>query len=121
MLRSELHGRGLRFRVDLPIRVPGRVVRPDVVFTRVHLAVFVDGCFWHRCLEHGNVPRANSGYWGPKLDRNVARDREVDSALSAAGWEVLRAWEHDDPAAVADRVERAYLGLAAEHSATDRL
>lgn len=107
-LRRELHRRGLRFRVDLPIRVPGRLVRPDVVFTRAYLAVFVDGCFWHCCPEHGNVPKANRPYWQPKLARNVARDRAVDSVLSTAGWRVLRSWEHEDPRAVADHVEAEY-------------
>jgi DNA mismatch endonuclease, patch repair protein len=106
-LRSELHGRGLRFRKDLPLRVSGRIVRPDIAFTRVRLAVFVDGCFWHACPIHGNQPRANSDYWRPKLARNVARDRAVDRALHAAGWCVLRAWEHEPPAVVADRVEAA--------------
>lgn len=107
-LRSELHRRGLRFRVDLPIRLSERIVRPDVVFTRARLAVFVDGCFWHCCPEHGNQPKANTDYWQPKLARNVARDRNVDTALAAGSWQVLRAWEHEDPATVADRVERAY-------------
>lgn len=106
-LRSELHRRGLRFRKDLPLRVPERVVRPDVAFTRAHLAVFVDGCFWHACPVHGNQPRANTDYWRPKLARNVARDRAVDGALEAAGWRVLRAWEHEPPARVADRVQAA--------------
>jgi DNA mismatch endonuclease (patch repair protein) len=103
-VRSELHRRGLRFRKDLPLRVPGRVVRPDVAFTRARLAVFIDGCFWHRCPQHGNVPRANGDYWRPKLERNVARDRAVDAALCEAGWRVLRAWEHESPAVVVDRV-----------------
>ena len=103
-LRSELHRRGLRFRKDLPLRVTGRVVRPDVVFTRPRLAVFVDGCFWHACPLHGNEPRANTDYWQPKLARNVARDRAVDDALQASGWRVLRAWEHESVQAVADRV-----------------
>jgi DNA mismatch endonuclease (patch repair protein) len=103
-LRSELHRRGLRFRKDLPLRVPGRIVRPDLAFTRARLAVFVDGCFWHACSVHGNQPRANTDYWRPKLALNVARDRAVDSALQAAGWRVLRAWEHELVADVADRV-----------------
>ncbi len=103
-LRAELHRLGLRFRKDLPLRLADRVVRPDVVFTRARLAVFLDGCFWHRCPEHGNVPRANGAYWGPKLDRNVARDRAVDDALAAAGWRVLRVWEHEDVADVAAAV-----------------
>lgn len=105
-LRAELHRLGLRFRKDLPLRLPDRVVRPDIVFTRARLAVFVDGCFWHRCPEHGNVPRANSEYWGPKLERNVARDRLVDEALAAAGWTVLRVWEHEGPGVVALLVAR---------------
>jgi DNA mismatch endonuclease (patch repair protein) len=103
-LRSELHRRGLRFRKDLPVRVPHRVVRPDVVFTRARLAVFVDGCFWHVCPVHGNEPRANTDYWRPKLARNVARDRAVDAALERAGWRVLRAWEHEPVDAIADRI-----------------
>jgi len=106
-LRSELHCRGLRFRKDLPLRVPGRVVRVDIAFTRVRVAVFVDGCFWHACPIHGNQPRANTDYWKPKLARNVARDRAVDQALEEAGWRVIRAWEHETPAAVADRVHAA--------------
>ncbi len=103
-LRSELHRLGLRFRKDLALRLDERVVRPDVVFTRARLAVFVDGCFWHRCPEHGSLPRANTDYWGPKLERNVARDRAVDRALELAGWRVLRAWEHEPSIVLASRV-----------------
>jgi DNA mismatch endonuclease (patch repair protein) len=103
-LRSALHAMGLRFRKDHPIRLADRVVRADVAFTRRRVAVFVDGCFWHRCPIHGTSPRANGEYWGPKLDRNVARDRAVDAGLSEIGWQVLRAWEHEDPVEVAQRV-----------------
>lgn len=109
-LRSALHRAGLRFRKDLPIRTPERLVRPDVVFTRARVAVFVDGCFWHCCPVHGNVPRANAAYWEPKLERNVLRDRAVNAALNASGWMVLRAWEHEEPAAVALRVAQAVAG-----------
>lgn len=106
-MRSELHRRGFRFRKDFPLRLPTRVVRPDVVFTRSRLAVFIDGCFWHACPIHGNQPRANTNYWRPKLALNVARDRTVDTELAAAGWRVLRAWEHELPVSVADRVTSA--------------
>jgi DNA mismatch endonuclease (patch repair protein) len=75
--------------------------------------VFVDGCFWHACPIHGNQPRANTEYWRPKLARNVARDQAVDSALQAAGWRVLRAWEHEAPASIADRVS-SMLGAPTE-------
>ncbi len=103
-LRSELHRRGLRFRVDMPLRVDGRLIRPDIVFTRARIVVFVDGCFWHCCPLHGNQPRANTDYWGPKLARNVDRDLAVDEALRSEGWEVVRAWEHEDPVEVAEQV-----------------
>src|SRR5690606_15979160 len=74
-LRSELHRRGLRFRKDFLIRVSEIRVKPDIVFTRLRLAVFVDGCFWHSCPEHGSMPSRNRGYWLPKLAANVDRDR----------------------------------------------
>ncbi len=76
-----------------------------MVFTRARLAVFVDGCFWHACPIHGTKPRVNQAYWGPKLARNVARDREENSALAAAGWRVLRIWEHEDVLDAAGRIE----------------
>jgi DNA mismatch endonuclease, patch repair protein len=104
-VRSALHARGLRFRKNLGIRTSGRLVRPDVVFTRQRVAVFIDGCFWHRCPEHGTSPRTNSDYWQRKLDRNVRRDEEVTRALEAAGWRVLRFWEHTPPGDVASVVE----------------
>lgn len=107
LLRSLLHRRGLRFRKDLPIRLTERTVRPDIVFTRQHLAVFVDGCFWHCCPIHGTSPKANTGYWGPKLKRNVERDRTVNEQLFNAGWTVLRAWEHEPAEAVVSRVIEA--------------
>jgi DNA mismatch endonuclease (patch repair protein) len=59
------------------------------------LAVFLDGCFWHRCPEHGNAPVHNAGYWEAKLGRNVERDVQVTRALEEAGWIVVRIWEHE--------------------------
>jgi DNA mismatch endonuclease (patch repair protein) len=79
-------------------------VRPDIVFAGQHLAVFIDGCFWHSCPLHGNEPRANSQYWGPKLARNRLRDERVNDALGHAGWEVLRIWEHVPPEEAARQV-----------------
>jgi DNA mismatch endonuclease (patch repair protein) len=78
------------------------VVRPDIVFTRRRVAVFVDGCFWHGCPEHGELPVANRAFWRGKLERNALRDKRVDAALSAAGWRVVRVWEHERPADAAD-------------------
>lgn len=106
-LRSQLHRRGYRFRVDFPVPVEGRSPRPDLAFTRAKLAVFVDGCFWHGCPEHGGQPKRNTHYWGPKIARNVERDREQDARLTAAGWTVIRIWEHEDLQAAVRRVEQA--------------
>ena len=93
-LRRHLHRQGLRYRVDYAVL--GRRRRADIVFPRERLAVFVDGCFWHGCPEHGTWPRTNGGWWRGKLEANVRRDRDTDARLVAAGWHVLRFWEHDD-------------------------
>lgn len=69
-------------------------VRPDFVFPKLKLAVFVDGCFWHGCPKHGTQPKGNAAFWKKKFTRNVARDRLVTRALRRAGWRVLRIWEH---------------------------
>lgn len=106
-LRRALHRRGLRFRVQ--VKVPGNRRRTiDIAFTRARLAVFVDGCFWHGCPEHGTRPRANSEWWAWKIERNQRRDRDTDAHLRDAGWQVLRFWEHDSPAPAAEVVEAAY-------------
>ena len=70
-------------------------VRPDFVFPKRRLAVFVDGCFWHACPRHATQPRNHAAFWRKKLAANRARDRRVNRALRAAGWRVLRIWEHE--------------------------
>ena len=77
---------------------------PDFVFQKLKVAVFVDGCFWHCCPDHGTVPRNNRDWWLAKLDRNVARDRAKDAALAGLGWSVLHVWEHESARGAADRV-----------------
>ncbi|WP_283206589.1 very short patch repair endonuclease [Nocardia cyriacigeorgica] len=105
-LRRELHRRGLRYFVDrAPIR--GQRRRADVIFPRRRVAVYVDGCFWHSCPEHATYPKNNAEWWAEKLAANVARDRATDAALIAAGWQVIRIWEHEDPVAAADRIHAA--------------
>ena len=94
-LRSALHRGGRRFRIDLPMDVSGRRVRPDIVFTRQRIAVFIDGCFWHGCPEHGRLPRSNGAYWISKLRRNKERDDADNDALKRGGWTVVRVWEHE--------------------------
>jgi DNA mismatch endonuclease (patch repair protein) len=107
-LRRALHAAGLRYRVDMRLDLPGGVrVRPDIVFTRRRVAVFVDSCFWHRCPEHGRVPRVNEWFWVPKLARTVLRDRRANEALLTTGWTVVRAWEHEAFEDVVRRVLRA--------------
>jgi DNA mismatch endonuclease (patch repair protein) len=93
-LRGALHGMGYRYRKDYRIDLPQRRVRPDIAFTARKVAVFVDGCFWHACPEHGSRPKNNDWYWSPKLLKNVERDRAADEALAGAGWTVVRLWEH---------------------------
>ncbi|GHF44476.1 DNA mismatch endonuclease (patch repair protein) [Amycolatopsis bartoniae] len=96
-LRRELHRLGYRYRKDHRLDLPAGVrVRPDIVFTRRKVAVFVDGCFWHVCPEHGREPTRNEWYWSPKLRRNVERDQLANTALADAGWQVVRIWEHED-------------------------
>jgi DNA mismatch endonuclease, patch repair protein len=104
-LRSELHGRGLRYRVDSP---PVDTVRgrADIVFGPARVAVYVDGCFWHGCPEHGTLPRNNRAWWQIKLAANRKRDAAVVAELARHGWVAVRVWEHEDIAAAADRVER---------------
>lgn len=107
-LRSALHASGLRFRVDYPIRVPGwRPIRPDLVFTRARLAVFVDGCFWHGCPEHGTAPRSNPEYWAAKIELNQTRDALQAAALHEADWLVIRVWEHEATGAAAAAIKHA--------------
>ncbi|MEV0435983.1 very short patch repair endonuclease [Nocardia sp. NPDC050413] len=102
-LRRELHRAGLRYFVDrAPIK--GQRRRADVVFPRRRVAVYVDGCFWHRCPEHATDPKNNAEWWAQKLAGNVARDRATDAALIEAGWQVVRVWEHEDPQVVAQQI-----------------
>ncbi|WP_082618267.1 very short patch repair endonuclease [Oerskovia sp. Root22] len=103
-LRRELHARGLRYRVTYP--VPGQRRRTiDVAFTRVKVAIFVDGCFWHGCPDHATTPRSNSAWWVGKLAANRARDEDTDLALSDMGWTVVRVWEHEPVSDAASRIE----------------
>jgi DNA mismatch endonuclease, patch repair protein len=120
-LRSSLHRRGYRFRKDHRVLVDGKRVRIDCAFPAEQLAVFMDGCFWHRCPTHRSVPHANRQYWEPKLARNVERDRNVNAQLEAAGWTVLRIWEHvpveaavELVSATLDRLRRAGMPTAVD-------
>ena len=84
-------------------RLPGK---PDFIFRRQRLAVFVDGCFWHGCARHLRVPRDNRPYWKHKIARIIQRDRQTNRHLRKAGWRVVRIWEHAlrSPVLVARRI-----------------
>jgi DNA mismatch endonuclease (patch repair protein) len=114
-LRSILHRRGFRFRKHSRV-LPDLRCRPDVAFPRERVAVFIDGCFWHGCPEHASTPKANAAYWRAKFERNQARDARNDSALRAAGWQVVRAWEHEPAELVADRIAAAVSARRAAHT-----
>lgn len=103
-LRRRLHALGLRYRVAARLDLAELRVRPDVVFPRARVAVFVDGCFWHGCPEHCRPARVNAGFWQTKMSTNAERDRRVNTALAADGWTVIRVWEHEDPDQAAARV-----------------
>jgi DNA mismatch endonuclease, patch repair protein len=103
-VRRLLHGRGCRYRVNYRIQTNTVNVRPDIVFPRRKLAVFIDGCFWHGCPDHGNVPNVNNGYWSAKLERNKKRDELVKEKLEESGWRVLRIWEHVNPALACEMI-----------------
>ncbi len=110
-VRTLLHSRGLRYRVDYPLPMAPRR-RADIAFTRLKVAVYIDGCFWHGCPEHATSPSQNSDYWSPKLARNKARDVETTQMLTNAGWLVLRFWEHEQPTVIADTIESAVRSAA---------
>jgi DNA mismatch endonuclease (patch repair protein) len=105
-LRRELHSRGLRYRVDRSVPGLDARRRPDIVFGPAKVAVYVDGCFWHCCPVHGSKPKTNQSYWLPKLEANVARDRDTDRRLRELDWEVVRIWEHEEPEIAASGIEK---------------
>jgi DNA mismatch endonuclease (patch repair protein) len=105
-LRSSLYARGFRYRVDAK-PIPGVPRRADLLFPRARVAVYVDGCFWHSCPEHGTWPKANAEWWRAKIHANVTRDRDTDMQLVAAGWRVVRVWEHEPSERATRRVATA--------------
>lgn len=119
-VRSLVHARGLRYFVDRR-PLPGLRRTADLLFPRRRVAVFLDGCFWHRCPEHFQMPAANRDYWEPKIARNVERDGETDQRLAEAGWRVLRFWEHESAQDIAAAVEAAVRGTSGVDVPGDRV
>jgi DNA mismatch endonuclease (patch repair protein) len=112
-LRSALHRAGLRF---FKHRRPVAALRceADIIFPGSRVAVFIDGCFWHGCPQHGTFPKTNAEWWAAKLEATRTRDLKNERALTAAGWTVLRVWEHES---TADAVAR----IRASVSSADRV
>lgn len=73
-------------------KLPGK---PDFVYPKLRIAIFVDGCFWHGCKKHCRLPSSNREYWIAKIERNKARDKKISKELKLLGWEVIRIWEHE--------------------------
>lgn len=92
-LRKALWGMGFRYRKQVK-RLPGK---PDIVFFKHRLAIFIDGEFWHgyNWAEKREKIKSNRDFWIPKIERNIQRDKETNARLKAGGWEVLRFWEKD--------------------------
>lgn len=99
-----LHAMGLRYRVDFAPLPGSRRLRADIVFTRARVAVFLDGCYWHGCPAHYRPSTKNAEFWANKIQGNRERDARVDRLLLAEGWTVLRFWEHQQVAEVADSI-----------------
>lgn len=99
-IRRRLHGAGLRYR----LRHSGLGCRPDIILTRARIAVFIDGCFWHGCPDHGSIPKNNHQWWSDKLAESQRRDLRNDRHLAENGWLVMRYWEHEDPDIVAEMI-----------------
>ncbi|WP_442868300.1 very short patch repair endonuclease [Bradyrhizobium sp. CCBAU 53415] len=104
-IRSELHRRGLRFRLHQRLlKMTRRSV--DIIFPAARVAVFIDGCFWHGCPIHRTWPKNNAKWWSEKIETNIARDRDTDRRLVELGWTIVRVWEHDKIDKAADQIER---------------
>jgi DNA mismatch endonuclease (patch repair protein) len=114
-LRSALHRLGLRYCVDRR-PLPELRRRADIVFPRAQVAVFVDGCFWHGCPEHGSWPKQNASWWRAKIEANKRRDADTTAALEERGWHVVRIWEHDPVSVAAEDVARIVRGRRADET-----
>jgi DNA mismatch endonuclease (patch repair protein) len=109
-LRRAVHARGLRYFVN---RRPMREVRrtADLLFPRLRVAVFLDGCFWHGCPEHHTIAKTNAAFWADKVATNRRRDGDTNARLEAAGWTVIRVWEHEPVDRAATRIVEIVAGL----------
>lgn len=108
-IRRLSHAQGLRYRVNARPERDLRV-KPDMIFTRQRLAVFIDGCFWHGCPTHFIPPTNNAEWWASKINANIARDQASREQLRSRGWRVLSIWEHEPPEEAVLRIHEALSG-----------
>ena len=101
-LRKAIYGLGFRYRLHRK-DLPGK---PDIAFGPAKVAVFVDGCFWHNCPEHGTIPKNNRDWWLEKFQRNRERDTLKDEQLKEMGWLPVHVWEHEDPDTAARNIKK---------------
>lgn len=118
LVRRLVHAAGLRYRVNARPLSDSRATA-DLLFTKAKVAVFIDGCFWHGCPDHHRPSTKNAQFWRDKIEDNKERDTRTTRTLAAAGWTVVRAWEHEDPNEVATRVIRTVRGYAEPSQATE--
>ncbi|NJD78571.1 MAG: very short patch repair endonuclease [Candidatus Methanoperedens sp.] len=104
-LRKLLFSKGLR-----GYRLSGLPGKPDMIFLKYKVAIFVDGCFWHKCPEHFKEPATRKRFWTKKIDGNVKRDNEINRILKEEGWTVLRFWEHE----IEKNINNCYLSVLNE-------
>ena len=105
-IRRKLHRTGVRYRIDCPPLTDCRR-RADIVIRPARIAIFIDGCFWHKCPLHWKAPHRNSAWWTEKIDSNARRDQETSDLLKQRGWLVIRVWEHEPADAVVRRIIKA--------------
>jgi DNA mismatch endonuclease (patch repair protein) len=108
-LRSLLHDRGLRYRVNVR-PLPDLPRTADLVFSKARVAVFVDGCYWHGCPDHYRPATKRSQFWQDKIQGNISRDVDTNRRLREQGWTVVRVWEHEESADALEKVLAALAG-----------
>lgn len=107
-VRRVLYRMGLRYRVDyVVIDKPRR--KADIAFTKAKVAVFTDGCFWHGCPKHATSAKVNAAFWRDKIRTNKARDLDTNQRLKKLGWVIIKAWEHEGPKKVANKISAKVL------------
>jgi DNA mismatch endonuclease (patch repair protein) len=114
-VRKLLHASGLRYRIQFRIPfIPRRSI--DIAFPKAKVAVFIDGCFWHGCTTHKTIPKNNNAWWSKKINANRTRDHDTNEKLAAAGWSVLRFWEHEPSASIAQTITDTLWQRRSSHS-----